>query len=164
MKRVVGIGEYIISDRLDDVIKTYALGSCVGLTIYSPIKKVAGMAHIVLPESSVNREESVNRPGYFADTAIPLLINKMCNSYGCSKENLIVNIFGGAQSVIKDDIFNIGKKNVSAVMNVLKTNNIKCNFTQTGGCFSRTLEIDVATGEPKVYSNAMKIQPIKEVI
>ena len=32
-------------------IATYALGSCVGICLYDPDRKIAGLAHIMLPWS-----------------------------------------------------------------------------------------------------------------
>ena len=46
MDKIVGIGEYAISNRREDIIKTFALASCVAVTAYSPSKGVAGMVHI----------------------------------------------------------------------------------------------------------------------
>ena len=34
-----------------DSITTLGLGSCVGIVLYDPAKKVSGMAHVMLPDS-----------------------------------------------------------------------------------------------------------------
>lgn len=39
MEYVVGIGEYIISANQEDVVKTFALSTCVGIVIYDINKK-----------------------------------------------------------------------------------------------------------------------------
>lgn len=156
MNRIVGIGEYIISDNEEDILKTFALATCIALTVYSPLKKVLGMVHIALPSSNINPDNTLLRPGYFADTAIPLLINKICLDYDCCKYELIVNIYGGAQSICKTDVFNIGKRNIDAVKEILSHNSIPFNAEETGGTNSRTVEMDVATGTVKIY-----LQPIQ---
>ena len=68
MLRIVGVGEILIDDDPKDTVMTFALGSCVALTIYAPSRKVLGMAHIALPDSSINPMKSLESPGYFADT------------------------------------------------------------------------------------------------
>jgi len=59
MVKIIGIGEYAISSSEDDIIKTYALASCVGLVVYNPIAKIVGMVHIALPDSNINRDKKI---------------------------------------------------------------------------------------------------------
>jgi len=153
MDRIVGIGEYAVSNNKNDIIKTFALGSCVAVTVYSMIKNVAGMVHIALP--SPNSSNIDNNTCYYATTAVPFLINKICYEFGCLKDELEIEVFGGAKSVRENDIFKIGQRNVETVKRIL--NELKLNYTATeiGGTFSRTLEMDVATGKVKVA-----LQPI----
>ena len=47
---IVGIGEMAVADRPDDVIVTYALGSCVAVCLFDPAARVAAMLHFLLPE------------------------------------------------------------------------------------------------------------------
>ena len=63
MDRIIGIGEYIISDDPEDSIKTFALASCVAVTFYNPFIHLAGMVHIALP-TPMDLEEAQRRPGY----------------------------------------------------------------------------------------------------
>lgn len=53
MDSIVGIGEFAISNRPEDTIKTFSLGSCIAVVIYDKIQKVAGMAHIAMPSKSL---------------------------------------------------------------------------------------------------------------
>ncbi|TVY01022.1 hypothetical protein [Paenibacillus cremeus] len=66
-KKVVGLGEIACSNNEEDTIITYALSSCVAVTAYCPINKVAGMIHIVLPKPNSEKDER-HRPGYYATT------------------------------------------------------------------------------------------------
>jgi len=97
----VGIGEYAVSNK-NDMIKTYALASCVAITVFCPKNKIAGMAHIALP-SPITASEDTMRPCYYANMAVPLLINKICQDFGCCKEDLEIKFFGGAKSIQKKD-------------------------------------------------------------
>lgn len=150
MEIVIGLGEYAISDKPEDVIKTYALSSCVAITVYSPNRKTLGMVHIVLPDSSINKELSKERPGYFADTAIPLLIEKTCKIASCLKNELIVGIFGGAKPARRKDLFNIGERNIEESIIQLKNLGINAIHVDTSGNHSRTLQMDVYSGTPKI--------------
>lgn len=154
MDLIVGIGEYAVSNNKSDKIKTYALASCVAVTAYYSKNKVAGMVHIALPSLSLP-DEDTTRPCYYASTAVPLLINKMCLKYGCHRDELEINFFGGAKSIRNNDVFAIGEKNINAVKNALNCLNLKYKAAEIGGTYSRTLEMDAATGKIK-----MVLQPI----
>jgi chemotaxis protein CheD len=151
----VGIGEYLISNDIDDSLKTYALSSCVAVTAYSPFKNILGLAHIVLPYS--NTREVISSPAYYADIAVPLMIKRLCREYGCSKGELVFHLYGGAESIKKSDFFNIGRRNINAVKAILTSYNVNFNDEETGGKDSRTIEVDVATGNVKIYYNRIII-------
>ena len=145
MDKIVGIGKYAISNIEEDSLKTFALASCVAITVYNPLIKVAGMIHIALP-TPINREEGMRRPGYYATSGIPLLIHKMCKEYGCKKKDLKIKLFGGASSIRNDDYFKIGSRNCLAIKDTLVSMNLRAMEAQTGGNVSRSLEMDVQTG------------------
>lgn len=145
MVRIVGIGEYIVSDNEGDTIKTFALASCVAVTVYCPKKKVAGMVHTALPSPISN--QNIDRPGYYATTGVPLLIKRICQKHECRMQDLIICMYGGANSVRVNDKFSIGRRNIDAVIKVLTHLNIRVYKKEIGGTVSRTIEMDVATGE-----------------
>ncbi|NLJ41548.1 MAG: chemotaxis protein CheD, partial [Clostridiales bacterium] len=147
MEIVIGIGEYFISNREDDVIKTYGLGSCVAVSMYSPARRVLGLVHIALPNSKTAGSVAVNRPGHYVDTAIPLLFHKLEGKYNCLMGELVVNVYGGADSTLRGDVFQIGRKNVEAVKNKLAKYHISPREVDTGGNVGRNIEAYVATGE-----------------
>jgi len=156
MEIVIGIGEYTISNNVQGSIKTYALASCVALTAYNPSRKVGGMIHIALPYIT-DVKLSKARPGYFATTGVPLLINKLCNEFGCVKGELIINMYGGAESINKRDVFNIGKRNIVAVKDVLTSLNLKINHAEVGGIVSRTIQLDISSGRVEIFTQPIRI-------
>jgi len=151
MDKIVGIGEYVISDDPEDILKTFALSSCIAVTVYDPLIHLAGMIHIALPTPS-SQEEAECRPGYYASSGIPILIRKMCWTYGTQRENLQVKLFGGAVSVRTDDYFKIGSKNIKEVKEILLDMNLKILEAHIGGAISRTLTMSVQTGEIEIAS------------
>lgn len=156
MDRIIGIGEYAISANENDVIKTFALASCIAVTVYSSLRKVAGMIHIALPNPT-NEEAGIIRPGYYAATGMPILINKLCKDYGCLRGELKIHLFGGAKSVKKGDVFNIGERNTEAVKNILGEMNLNYSAKEIGGTFSRTIEMYVSTGVINVFTQPLII-------
>ena len=157
MDIVIGIGEYAISDNEQDVLKTFSLGSCVAVTVYSPKKKVLGMVHIALPNSNIDLVASKFKPGHFADTAIPLLLDIFLSKYGCNKYDLIFNMYGGSKSTQTNDIFKIGERNIDTVVDILDKNNVTLSKCETGGFMSRTIEAAVISGNVILNSYPLKI-------
>lgn len=70
----VGIGDLNTALSPDKLI-TIGLGSCVGIALYDGIKRIAGLAHIMLPESS--KFTNNTNPMKYADLAIPMLLDRM---------------------------------------------------------------------------------------
>ncbi|MDP4094386.1 MAG: chemotaxis protein CheD [Bacillota bacterium] len=153
MQQIIGIGEYTISNNEQDSVKTFALSSCVALTAYSPYRKVLGMVHIALPETGI--VTTCDLPGYYADTAVPLLVREMCTEYGCLIGELTFQLYGGAKSSFKRDVFKIGERNIQAVKAILASYFVKIEAEDTGGIYGRTIEADVATGKTRIEYNAV---------
>ena len=128
-------------------IMTIGLGSCIGIALYDKTLKVAGLAHIMLPDSTQFKNNT--NPMKFADLAIPLLIEKM-EEQGCKKRNLIAKIAGGASMFNFSDksiISDIGKRNAEAVKKTLKDKLIPIVAEETGGNKGRTMILQANDGK-----------------
>ena len=150
MDLIVGMGDYAVTEAKDAVIKTYALASCVAVTVYSPLKKVAGMIHVVLP-APMHAKDAWNRPAYYAVTGIPLLLDTMCRKYGCSKSELQVQMYGGAESMINMDIYDIGNRNINAVKRILYELGLTIHKSDLRGNESRSISMEAKSGLVEVY-------------
>ena len=126
---------------------TIGLGSCIGIALYDRNKKVAGLSHIMLPDST--QFKSASNPMKFADSAIPLLVEKM-KDQGCRKQNIVAKIAGGASMFNFSDksiISDIGKRNSDAVKKALKEIGIPIIAEDTGGDKGRTMILEASTGK-----------------
>ena len=131
-------------------LTTLGLGSCVGITLYDKINKIAGLAHIMLP-SSREIKNNANK-AKFADTGIEELLDSMIKM-GANKNNLIAKIAGGSQMFnfnSNNDILKIGERNVIATKKKLKELNIKIISEDTGGNFGRTIILNSTDGSLQV--------------
>lgn len=142
---VVGMADCQISSTADQVLVTYALGSCIAVAIHDPVARVGGMLHYMLPESSISPARAGENPYMFADTGIPLLFRR---AYGCGaeKRRLIVRAAGGAQVMDKDGVFNIGKRNYLALRKILWKAGVLVQGEEVGGTLSRTVGLEVGSG------------------
>jgi chemotaxis protein CheD len=139
---VVGIGEYVVSNEPDKIIKTFALGSCVAVIMYDKIKKIAGMIHIALPDSKISHEKKEKLPGYFADTGLPIIINEMKNK-GALLGNIWIKMIGGANVLDSNYNFDIGTRNSLAVLKILWIYIFGIIAEDIGGKIDRTCRIIV---------------------
>lgn len=131
-KSNVGIGEY----KLGTIqISSIGLGSCVAVILYDKKRKTGALAHVMLPESNGRNE----RPGKFADTAVPLLVSEM-EKNGSSKRNLSAYLVGGA-SMFKQFKGNldIGNRNITAIKKILTEMNIPVKSEDVAGTSGRSV-------------------------
>lgn len=152
---VVGMADLKVSDRPDEVLITYALGSCLGITVHDPVARVAGMLHVMLPLSSIDAEKAARQPAMFVDTGVPILF-KECYRLGARKERMTVIVAGGsfAGTNGSDDTFQIGKRNMIMLRKLLWKNGVLIHAEETGGVQqSRTMSIAVDTGAVTLRTN-----------
>jgi chemotaxis protein CheD len=142
---VVGMGDMATCNDTSAQLITYSLGSCVGVTIYDPVARVGGMLHAMLPDSSISAERAASRPHMFVDTGLPAVFHAVY-ALGGVKHRIVVKLAGGAEFLDAKKIFNIGDRNVQAVVIMLARNGVNLEATQTGGHESRTMRLDLATG------------------
>lgn len=155
-RQVIGIAEMIVSRSVDDLLITYALGSCLGFAIYDAEAGVGGLIHLMLPTSTLDKKRSRQNPERFVDTGVPVLF-KACYRLGAKKERLVARVAGGA-SMIGDggrDSFQTGKRNVVTLKKLLWKNGVLLKAEDVGGSVSRTVSLDVATGEMIVKTNGV---------
>lgn len=143
---VVGVGELNTSNSLQDTIKTYALGSCVGVIITAPRLKAAGLLHVALPDSNINLGMAYQHPGMFADTGIPFLLREMAK-YGCGRNDFIIKLAGGASILDTSQFFEVGKRNLLAVKKILWKYKLGAISEDVGKEISRTVTINVESGK-----------------
>ena len=143
---VVGISDLKVSNNANDILVTYALGSCMGIAIYDPVAKVGGLLHYMLPESSLDPKKATENPAMFADTGIPLLF-KSCYKFGADKKRMVVKAAGGASILNDSNFFRIGQKNITAMKKLFWKNNVLIENEDTGNNYNRTIYIHIATGK-----------------
>ncbi len=147
----VGISDLNIACQGETLV-TYALGSCVGICLYDKYDKVAGLSHIMLPAS--NGFEHLKQPYKFADTAIPILVQKM-EAAGAKRVFIKAKIAGGAQmfgGLNDTTMANIGERNVMAVKAALKKLKIDIIAEDTGKNYGRTQYFNAEDGVMTIKS------------
>jgi chemotaxis protein CheD len=123
---------------------TVGLGSCVGVALYDPLVRVAGLAHILLSDSTLFKNQT--NLAKFADTAIPLLLEQMVG-LGAKPGRLKGKIAGGSQLFsYEKSMLSVGEKNIQSVRTVLMSLRIPILGEDVGGNVGRTMKVCTADG------------------
>jgi len=136
---MVRMGEFAASSTAGHVPVSLGLGSCIGLALIDRRMGIAGLAHIVLPQSQGHVDANPRR---FADLAIPELVDRL-EALGARRIRLEAALVGGASMFAASEV---GRRNEAAVREVLDGLRIPVVASATGGTRGRTVRVDVATG------------------
>lgn len=146
---VVGIAQMRVV-KSPGKIATYALGSCVGVCLYDPLRQIAGMVHILLPRSSDAIERT--NPDKFADTGCVHLMQRML-AMGASRGIITAKIVGGATMfAVKGPMEGIGDRNVQAVKEALAAMRVRIVAEDTGADYGRSVVMDAETGKLTIHT------------
>lgn len=136
----VGISEAKVGEEGDRLV-TSSLGSCVGIVLYSVMKRVGGMTHVLLPKR--------------LDGLVDGILEEM-DERGASLRNGIKGyIVGGAcmfSGVEGKRVGELGRRNVDKAREKLEKERIKIAGEDVGGHHGRSLELDITTGKVTVKS------------
>jgi chemotaxis protein CheD len=147
----VGMAEMRLSDAASDALAAMGLGSCIGVCLYDPKRRLAAMAHVVLPASAAVSRGPID-VGKFADTAVPELVRRI-GELCATPPSLRAAIAGGAELFAlarPAPAFEIGRRNVAAVRAALAEAGVPLVAEDTGGNAGRTLVFEVGTGIVRV--------------
>lgn len=144
---MVRMGELATVRGAGGVLCTIGLGSCVGVALLDRVRRVAGLAHVVLPAADGRADPG----GKFADTAVPALLRRVTASGG-HRPRLEAVVVGGARMFPPrrgGPAVEIGDRNVAAVRQALDEAGIPVVDDDVGGSRGRTLRVH-ADGEVRV--------------
>ncbi|MFM8633319.1 MAG: chemotaxis protein CheD [Planctomycetia bacterium] len=145
----LGIGE-IGAGRESGQLRTF-VGSCVGLALYDRRKRIASLAHIMLPDSKGAGEPV----GKYADTAIPEMLKRLESLANGEPLRLSAKMAGGAKMFAFQSGLTIGDQNVAAIEAILGRLGIPLLARECGGERGRRLSFDIATTDLTIETLGM---------
>lgn len=155
MRQIVGVADMKVSNNPEESLITYSLGSCIGLVIYDTVAKAGGILHYMLPESSIDDNKARQKPFLFANTGIPRLF-KAAYELGAKKSRTRIYVAGGSEILDQQGFFNIGKRNYMALKKIFLKNNVIIDKQDVGGNVSRTVRIEISSGDIFVKTSGAK--------
>ncbi len=153
----VEISDLKVSTCSEDLLVTYALGSCIAVIVHDPIRKVGGMIHYMLPLSEIAPDKALDRPAMFADTGIPELFRTMYG-VGCDKRNLVVKVAGGGALYDDKGLFSIGKRNYTVLRKMFWKAGVIITSEDVGGAKSRTARLWVGDGRCTIACQGEEVE------
>jgi len=139
---VVGIGAYALA-RSPVKIKTFGLGSCVGITLYDRRERIGGLVHAMLP--TINNARIKDNPLKYTDSGIEYLADEIIKK-GSSIKKLEAKLVGGAR-MFENQSMNIGERNIESARRTLERLHISLVAEDTGKNYGRTVTLDTSTGD-----------------
>jgi chemotaxis protein CheD len=136
----------------EDTLVTLGLGSCVAIVLHDPEARVGGMAHVLLPEPALSRDQG--NASKFATTAVPALVKEMARR-GARPGRLEARLVGGAamfQTLMVPGSLNMGARNIIAAREALQKAGIPLVAEAVGGDYGRSVRFHVGAGRTTVSS------------
>ncbi len=153
MTVVVGVADCKVTSDPSAVLVTYALGSCIAISVYDQVAHVGGLLHFMLPEASLDPAQAARNPYMYADSGIPLLFREAYRQ-GAEKRRLQVCMAGGANIMDDQGVFNIGQRNCVAARRIFWKAGILVQGEDTGGKTARTMRLELSSGRRSLrFSN-----------
>jgi chemotaxis protein CheD len=123
------------------------LGSCIGVALLDRRARVAGLAHVVLPEMLAT---SIS-PAGVADWVVRALLSAL-RSAGADPGRMEAVLVGGAYAYTSPMFVDIGRRNEAAVRELLALDRIPVRAADTGGTRARVIRVrsDPGTVESRV--------------
>ena len=145
-RQIVGISDMKVSNKAADTLITFSLGSCIGVALWDPQTRVAGLLHYMLPDAKLDKERAQLAPYMFGSSGIPLLF-RQAYKLGAVKDRLNIYVVGGSQLMDSSGIFNIGKRNYEILQRLFAKNGIRPAKVDVGGAVNRTISVNAGTGK-----------------
>ena len=157
VQTTVDISDMAVSTTLEEVLVTYSLGSCLGLTLYDPVAQVGGMLHCMLPLSKIDKKKAQANPCMFTDTGVQALLQAVFDK-GAKRERLIAKVAGGSRLLDEKRMFRIGERNYTVLRKILWKNDILIAAEDIGGTKPRTMYLFIDTGRALVKSRGKEAE------
>jgi chemotaxis protein CheD len=148
---VVTISDARVSSDPEAVLVTYSLGSCIGATFYDPVVRVGGLLHFQLPTSTLDAAKGRANPFMFADTGVRRLLDDMA-ALGVQERRLQISLAGAAQMLNDSALFNIGRRNHTAIRKVLWQQGMFITREEIGGGQPRNVYLRMSDGAVHIKS------------
>jgi chemotaxis protein CheD len=157
----VGLGMLVVVKQCEDLLVARGLGSCIGIAAYEPGRRIAALAHVMLPGPAPETADP-EQPARYAAQAVDSLIRAV-EQHGGRRSQIRVKLAGGAQVIQlnnREDRLQVGLRNIEAVRAALVRTNLPILAEDVGGKVGRTLTLYAASGDTTVRLVGAQEKPL----
>lgn len=134
----VNTGDVKIASN-EGILRSSALGSCVAIVAFDPVKRIGGMAHIMVSGKSPNEDDDA--PTRYSMNGIDALLSGMIQE-GSEKDSIKTCIIGGG-NVLRRKNDTIAEDNIGSVIDILIERNLPIMARSIGGFERRSVLFDI---------------------
>ncbi len=150
-EKFVKVAECAVA-RDSGILYTLGLGSCVAILLWDAQARVAGMAHVLLPEPRTSSSD--HPPAKYVTSAVPHLLGEM-EKEGARRSRMTARLVGGAsmfRALITGSLLLTGERNLTAARDALGEFGIPITGEEVGKEHGRSVRFHVADGRVVVGS------------
>ena len=136
-------GEFFVHD--EDLLIMTTLGSCIAACLWDRERRIGGMNHFMLPESTGGAADA----GRYGSFAMELLINELIKR-GATRSTMEAKVFGGGAVISGMNSINVGERNTAFVMDYLRTERITVVSKDVMDVYARKVCFLPASGKAMV--------------
>jgi chemotaxis protein CheD len=154
-------GEYMVlnssTGNFEGTLETGPISSGLVAFVMSMKQQQAGMVHMVLPDSRLDQHKARQKPGYFVDTGLTVLLDTCgWNGQYTVPIDLEIKLVGAAKPLTTDAILDIGSQNLARVQELLEEYGFFCSSQDVQGHLIRKVTVPLETGKMWISSPGMK--------
>ena len=139
-----------VCNEQDGILKIMALGSCVAVIAIARRYRTVAMVHTVVPNSMSDPRRSKITPGYYADTAIPTLLELLRSSGVFNRRDIVMKLVGGSKTMVCHQ--DMGRRNILACRKSLWHHKMAPLAEDVGANHPRTVHVHAWTGRVLIQS------------
>jgi chemotaxis protein CheD len=141
-------GQVVVSGPAGPASFSTILGSCVAVCLHDAGAEIGGLNHFLLP---VPTDDAEPTPRY-AGVAMEMLLQRML-AEGARPKRIVAQVFGGASVLraFEADVNHLGRRNVTAALEILSGHRIPVKHTDVGGTRGRKVVFSPRDGSTTVH-------------
>ncbi len=139
----VNTGE-VRSSNEKSQLRSIAIGSCIAVVGFDPVKKAGVIAHIMLPDKAPERARAKTK---YAQNALDEMM-RLFMEYGSNEKDIYVCLVGGG-NVLKKESDTVCQRNIESVTSILNERGIDIKAVALGGMERKSVFMELPSGTVK---------------
>ncbi len=134
------------------------LGSCVAVVLWSPVRKLGGMCHFLLP--SRTRSPGTGRDGRFGEEALEMMVEALLRA-GSQPHEYEAHLYGGADTMPDSTgvKLNVGERNIEKGWSLIDHYGFVMQAIDVGDHVPRNVHLSLPSGHVEMRRSSPTHMP-----